>query len=530
MMLGWKKVGLIYILAILISVSTAIYAASYTQYPPYPRWGGGKDCWGNYDSCLSDYTASSSGDLEIIAEVSNEIFNEGAAWATALVGTEDVLITSPFLYIWNGTNFINENDLIPNSEDEERVGDAVEFYHIIRKVTPLAGGRYKIMIKESGNSISFIDNVKLFVIDYPMSIKKVVSTPDGKIYGITKLIPPSSVLTERGEDVTDLVEKEDLKAYQGYTNSSLLVSFDLEQVDSDTLLLFLDFQGYRKGKFFVKKPVFIEFYDPTATKYVLIGKVFPHVNRSDTALELPDTNHRKIRLKITFSSAYRLNSIGIGIADNKKLEVKEATLADVFHSNDDNARGKIIHSDDEYVILKPGETLTIGFGLPPERDDMMRTFIIRTEGYYVTPSLNTGLLITDPVVYVNTVIKMNGFARAYIACGAPPCYDEARYWVRVWVSVYDATEGRGVADIILQEWSDVCSEVLTDMCERTRTWSADYSFSGSFSVTADHYYVVYIEVEGESYSTAGGHAWAVAEVDFMSDAYDLCVRYIDLSW
>lgn len=75
----------------------------------------------------------------------------------------------PFVFVNNGTEFINDNNILHRSEFDENIGEDIEDKYIMR-VTPAinqSDSTCQLKIKELNNDISYFDEFRLVAIDHP---------------------------------------------------------------------------------------------------------------------------------------------------------------------------------------------------------------------------------------------------------------------------------------------------------------------------------------------------------------------------
>ncbi|MEP0862210.1 MAG: hypothetical protein HRF52_12315, partial [Ignavibacterium sp.] len=73
----------------------------------------------------------------------------------------------PFVYTWNGETWVEDNNILPQSQDPDLLGqDVTDFYQLYTKPI-LDEGKYYLAVGEFEEEISYLDQLKLLVVDHP---------------------------------------------------------------------------------------------------------------------------------------------------------------------------------------------------------------------------------------------------------------------------------------------------------------------------------------------------------------------------
>ena len=79
----------------------------------------------------------------------------------------------------------------------------------------------------------------------------------------------------------------------------------------------------------------------------------------------------KVRLYFVFNS--KIDFVGLDTTKQGEFEVRYANLASAIHSECGDVKEMLMHSDNIYAELLPGEQITLKFTLPKNTEDIRDT-------------------------------------------------------------------------------------------------------------------------------------------------------------
>ena len=145
-----------------------------------------------------------------------------------LIEEQELKGSCPFLYAWNGKEYVFVKDMMWRSALGMPLGimggnTSYAFADISREYLKIPGemlkpdkGLYKMQITEELWEAIYFDKIKLFAVDHPEEVEIYVDEkftpppfPGMVIYEVTKKRIPSSAVNENGEDVRSFIEEED---------------------------------------------------------------------------------------------------------------------------------------------------------------------------------------------------------------------------------------------------------------------------------------------------------------------------------
>lgn len=299
------------------------------------------------------------------------------------VYSDDVGGGCPYVYIWNGQQYVKDNNLLPASE-KSNGSDVEDYYKLESPLVPTHEGTlfssYSLQISEFEHEHDFIDQVKLTVIDHASDVNIAV-TPEGEILAYRQPLAPISCTDNNGTSRLDEVVSmngnvSDTTTYfDGYPGDYLVLDFG--DIDAENAKLIL--RDDRKCM-----EVCIEVQIPSEsggwqTVEVLHPRDYWAVEAVNLATYVPEEGSFIVRL--LWTAPHRLDYVGLDTTPQDDFTLHHAVLTSATHSTEGNVLPKLLLKDDNYAELLPNQQLQLTFWLPNNQDEE-RTFILYAEGHY----------------------------------------------------------------------------------------------------------------------------------------------------
>ncbi|MBI2417286.1 MAG: hypothetical protein HYV28_05175 [Ignavibacteriales bacterium] len=101
----------------------------------------------------------------------------------------------PFIYTWQDSLWVEDNNILPQSQDEGQRGVLTDdYYNLYTKPALTADETYRLAIGEFEQEQSFIDLTKLIIVDHPLETDITVDD-SGRVYQFAKPLKPRQILT-----------------------------------------------------------------------------------------------------------------------------------------------------------------------------------------------------------------------------------------------------------------------------------------------------------------------------------------------
>lgn len=267
------------------------------------------------------------------------------------------------------------NNLIPAAEYSNG-SDVVDHYKLQQPPVPNTDATYSLLLSEFEHEHDFFDRVQLIAVDHDTNVNIAVS-PYGEILTYTEPSPPKSAITNELKNVKHLLSAIDGNYYEGYNGSYVTLNFgdELDVSNGAKLVMRADARD-EKWSIHVQILNETESWETVAT---VIPRVYWATEIIDMSEHLPDD----LKVRLYFTANHKVDFVGLDTTKQGEFEAKYVNLASATHSTHGDIKETLIHSDNIYAELLPGEQITLKFTLPQTTEDI-RDFIIILEGHYFT--------------------------------------------------------------------------------------------------------------------------------------------------
>lgn len=283
----------------------------------------------------------------------------------------------PFVYAWNGTHYVIDNNLLAASawSNGEEVGD---YYKLEQSLVPTYEGDhyslYSLRLAEFQQEHSYLDQAKLIAVDHDANVNVAVS-PFGEILTYQNPDAPISAADDQGYNQMEAIQSIDMSYYEGYNGSYLLLNFGEVTAENAKLIM-------RADRPPVKTSIHIQVLNSTED-WVDVVSIIPRTYWAteiiDLSTYLPSTREFKVRLY--FTDSHKVDYVGLDTTSQAQIDVQDARLILAYHSDDGVVTTKLRTDDDIYAELIPGQQITLLFAATTQNGGQ-RTFIIYVKGYY----------------------------------------------------------------------------------------------------------------------------------------------------
>lgn len=302
----------------------------------------------------------------------------------------------PFVYSYNGTEFITDNNILPQSQLPENQGQDVTDYYQLFRTPAEEEGTYLLAIGEFEYEHSFLDQTKLLVIDHNPDAFITVDD-SGTVIQFAKPAAFAEAQLD-SQDVLKYLQQLDGVKVEAAENDTMKLWFTRDGGTYEEGLLLIG-QVPRKeaiaGRITTKDKnqqsvTFTNFRlrrNPSYT-WVLVGTV--------------DTSTVQIDIEWKQDAAVDYSEL------SKKLELpftlQEASLLSAEHSSTGDVTANLRTWDEDYAELMPEEWIRMEFQAPPPTQGSQRSFVFVSRGRYVSlgskPSLSKGSQAAGPTANI----------------------------------------------------------------------------------------------------------------------------------
>jgi hypothetical protein len=338
-----------------------------------------------------------------IADQQDAVIND--TYDPSKTASDTSTASCPYLYTWNGTSYVLDNDIIPFKGPSL---ENTDYYRIQQPLKP-EDGYYKVRIAEELPETSYLDSVKLITVDHPAAVE-VYPDLKGNMFNISNPRPLVSCVDSYGNDCLDMLKGRE----EVYTPGTYFEGNQGEYIIAD----FGNLSGNKIIKLVVTSdgpvdtsptPVLNPGSSPGGggsggprmgcsilivslatqngitdweTKFVFTPHELWATNVFDITNMLPDANG-EYKLRFYFTKTHKVDFIGIDTTPEIDKEVHE--LAPVFAKAGEDALSRLADIDGKYLVMKNGDELFLKFPYQPAKDrsNFKRDFVFVSRGYYI---------------------------------------------------------------------------------------------------------------------------------------------------
>lgn len=354
--------------------------------------------------------------------------------------------------------FLEENTILPHSEQACTTGTD---FLVLNNAVPVLNGHYFLNISENANEVSYIDEIKLWVVDHPEGTQ-VGTTAEGEILTYSDLVFPYTCfdqnLVERRNEMLDPEQ-----SFMGNDGDNLILDFPNNAWTSKALLVGMKTLGgepYPEPKDCFGSGS----HSDGDTSWIPDGYALTRQNPGTMLIDVSEDT----------SYTYRIDCVGDSVAidyvylvklDTANVTVTEAPLdtALLWRFVDGNWQDQpvtqhVFQTDSVVVDLNPLNQLSLQFDSVPA-DTFLRDFVLQTLGFYIpNPGGQGGGQSGSPVDELTFALEITAnpsLTDAVIVRYTVP------YAANVEISVYDVT-GRLVNELVEEEAVRGTHEVTWD--------------------------------------------------------------------
>ena len=312
----------------------------------------------------------------------NDAILRCSVWNVAGSHSKDVIVRlankppahgCPFVYIWNGEEWIEDNNILPQSQDPVIFGqDVTDIYQLFTQPV-MENERYHLAIGEFENERSYLDQLKLYIIDHPTETF-IRMDDDGEILQFAKPAFFADAQLDSNQ-VLELLNRLD--------------GINVELTDGDTLnLQFQDSPVYEPYLLIIGQAM-------AFAKDKITGRISKDNAESFTSFRLrrnptfqwvlvpaSGTDSLQVDILIEQESSIDYTELCRRMELPFTLYTPDLLLAE--HTTLGNVTNRLNATDQNYVELVRDEMITLEFTAPDIEEGMERTFVFVSRGRYET--------------------------------------------------------------------------------------------------------------------------------------------------
>lgn len=303
----------------------------------------------------------------------------------------------PFVYVWNGETFVNDNVILTASEDEYSNRSDIADYCVLTQAPVPKDDHYELEISEFEKEVSYLDQLSLIVADYPER-ENIGITPEGKVWTYYKYLSPISCVDQNGVDHLEEIVNKDRRHFVSHKPGYLVVNFGkLSRVNfykpiaasgsggggtpmppGDKTPNKLAFSSAGQGNI-----VYVDVLMKHGT-WQNIARVYPRTGKVPTLVELAQyaDPEEDFFIKVSWEKSYSVNHIAYYCFEDNKITINRLPLSSALHANQGEVTTLLNDADAQTTTLSPDESIRLFFPALPDDASKNRAFVLIAKGYY----------------------------------------------------------------------------------------------------------------------------------------------------
>lgn len=289
----------------------------------------------------------------------------------------------PFVYVWNGSDFVLDNNLLPRSATSNGA-EVEDYYRLEQDLVPFYEGcfnsYYSLRIGEFQQEHSYLDEVDLFAVDHATDVSVAVS-PTGDILTYQSPYVPISAVDENNASWLDELSSIDGNYYESYNGSFLVLNFG--EVNSSDAKFIIRSDPPPDGPP-TKTSIHIQVLN-SSESWVDVVSIIPRTYWSTDIIDLSDylPTDGELVVRLYFTDNHRVDFVGLDMTPQAEIDVEDANLLWAYHSSEGAVTAALRSDDDVYAELVPVQQIILLFSAAKPVAEA-RTFIFYVKGYYYT--------------------------------------------------------------------------------------------------------------------------------------------------
>lgn len=317
--------------------------------------------------------------------------NAGDATTFTLQAQEDPNGYCPWLFSWDGTQYVKDNDIFSLSPSSLASTGIFRDAYRLEKPLVAVNGKYKLKMQELDNDETTMDYVSLVTVDHAPDVN-IAPDDNGNIYAYrpANLLKPITAISDLGVNVLGLIDSPNDTGFDAFSEQYVTVDFGAVAINNGARLV-IRMKGLTDGAYknmpFVGAPGLSIQYLNSSNVWTEAGRLKARFNWSTGAFEmsahLPDfQGETKVRLySISFGAKYHtIDFVGIetGVEPTKKVAVNTLSLATLYGKN---IITSLNSTNNQTVQLYPSNHIPLEFdnNIPLTGTDI-RDFVFITDG------------------------------------------------------------------------------------------------------------------------------------------------------
>lgn len=284
----------------------------------------------------------------------------------------------PYVSVWNGSQFIIDNNLLPASEYSNGT-DVIDYYKLQQSLALNNNGTYSLTVSEFEREQGFFDKFELLTVDHMIGVNIAVS-PNGEILTYTEPYSAVAAHDDSNNNVKALLNSVDGYYYEGHNGSYITLNFgdEFKALNGSKLIV--------RSDPYLKSPIHVQTMNAAGdwqTVATFFGRTYWSTDIINMTRHLPDARGN-LKMRLYFTANDKIDFVGLDTSPQAEISIQSAELLSAIHSKwAEDVKDKMRSEDQVFAELLPSQQIELQFAAPP-KDENARTFILITHGHYNT--------------------------------------------------------------------------------------------------------------------------------------------------
>jgi parallel beta-helix repeat protein len=319
----------------------------------------------------------------------------------------------PFLYSWDGQDYLLDSQLFASARGTKTYYDKLEYLDSVDR-------KYIVKITEEMYETAFVDELKLVTVDHPTGTQIAIERT-GNIHTIRSPYAPASAIEEDGTDCLDKVKDSDGDFWSGNMDNKdfsldddvrdgIILTFDkpacadtakvvfrlkntslFEQVNQIMRSLPDDPSGATDDlRRTVIRP-YLEVWDEGVMVYrEMLSNAGSYVDREDVrVIDISGISTNELTIKLeSLTGLLTVDSVMVDYSADEPVYITELPVVTAVDGKGTDITLQLVADDDIEYVMEQGDYAELSFNEPTAIAGHERTCLIEGDGYYYSPYIS----------------------------------------------------------------------------------------------------------------------------------------------
>ncbi len=284
----------------------------------------------------------------------------------------------PYVYTWNGNTWIEENNILPQSQDLTLLGQNVTDYYQLYTKPVEEDGKYYLAISEYEEDKSFFDQLKLLVIDHPEE-SFITIDDSGTVIQFAKPAFFANAQLDSNDVYKQLLSLDDIKTEVSESDVLSLSFEDVNSITENWLLLIGQVEAVAKEKVSAKM---VSKNNNGKESSATFSSFRLRKNPTYQWVLAPTSSSSTLQIDIAWQEDAQVDYTELSNRLELPFILSEAELLSASHSALGDIKNEIMLSDGIVSELNKDEWIELAYSIPPIIQGMQRSFVLVSNGRY----------------------------------------------------------------------------------------------------------------------------------------------------